>query len=173
MGSRTQNTPKKGHFMDAESVWKFLKIYNLTTTDDILMKLATVMYLHKFILLKKKVGRNLKGVRGRKGKASQNDPQNEFFGSVWLFLKTTIKSEYMGRIILNCINDQNLKQIWQHLGDAWPKTTQKQSKMIVSAGTKTFESLKTRELQILCKWNLPDICTTWTLFIYQKLKVLI
>ena len=39
--------PQEGHFMDAESVRKILKIYNFTTTNAILMKLTKVMYLHK------------------------------------------------------------------------------------------------------------------------------
>ena len=39
-GVRTQQPPKKGYFMDAESVRKTLKTYNLTTTYAILMKLG-------------------------------------------------------------------------------------------------------------------------------------
>ena len=35
------------HFIDAESVRKTLKIHNLTTTNAILIKLTTIMYLHK------------------------------------------------------------------------------------------------------------------------------
>ena len=46
-GGRPPIPPKKGHFMDAESVQKTLKIYNLTTTYGILVKLTTIMYLHK------------------------------------------------------------------------------------------------------------------------------
>ena len=46
-GVRAQKPPKKGHFMDAASVWKTLKILNLTTTNAILMKLITVIYLHE------------------------------------------------------------------------------------------------------------------------------
>ena len=33
--------------MDAASPQKHLKIYNLTTTNTTLMKLTTIMYLHK------------------------------------------------------------------------------------------------------------------------------
>ena len=45
-GVRTQKAPKKGHSTDAESVWKTLKIYNLTTADAILMKLTRIIYLY-------------------------------------------------------------------------------------------------------------------------------
>ena len=38
---------KRGHFMDAASPRKHLKIYNLTTTNAALMKLTIFMYLHK------------------------------------------------------------------------------------------------------------------------------
>ena len=39
--------PKRGHFMDAALPRKHLKIYNLKTTSVALMKLTTIMYLHK------------------------------------------------------------------------------------------------------------------------------
>ena len=39
-GVRTQKLPKKGHFVDAESVPKTLKNFNFTTTNTILMKLT-------------------------------------------------------------------------------------------------------------------------------------
>ena len=45
-GVRTQKPPNKGHSMDAESVRKTLKAFNLTTTNAILMKLTAIMYLH-------------------------------------------------------------------------------------------------------------------------------
>ena len=41
---RAQKPPKKGYFVDAESVRKTLEIFNLTTTNVILMKLITIMY---------------------------------------------------------------------------------------------------------------------------------
>ena len=37
---RTQKLPKKGHFVDAESVRKTLKNFNLATTNTVLMKLT-------------------------------------------------------------------------------------------------------------------------------------
>ena len=46
-GERAQKTPKRGHFMDVALPRKHLKIYNWTTTNAALMKLTTVMYLHK------------------------------------------------------------------------------------------------------------------------------
>ena len=43
-GITAQETPKKGHLMDAESIQKILKIFNFTTTYAKLMKFTTNMY---------------------------------------------------------------------------------------------------------------------------------
>ena len=43
-GIRAQKPPKKGYFVDAESVRKTLEIFNLTTTNAIMMKLTAIMY---------------------------------------------------------------------------------------------------------------------------------
>ena len=49
-GIRAQNLPKKGHFMDAESVQKTLKIYNLTIKNAMLIKLTTLcIFMRPFI----------------------------------------------------------------------------------------------------------------------------
>ena len=48
-GVKTQKTSNKGYFLDAESVRKTLEIFNLTTTNAILMKLTTIMYLHESV----------------------------------------------------------------------------------------------------------------------------
>ena len=48
-GIMTQKPSREGHFMDAESVRKTLKTFNLTTTNDILMKLTTIMYLYESV----------------------------------------------------------------------------------------------------------------------------
>ena len=45
-----------GHFMDAELLRKTLKIFNLTTTNAILMKLSTIMHLNKIFKLAKSWG---------------------------------------------------------------------------------------------------------------------
>ena len=50
-GERAQKPPKRGHFMDAASPQKHLKIYNLTTANATLMKLIIIMYLHKMFNL--------------------------------------------------------------------------------------------------------------------------
>ena len=50
-GERAQKLPKGGHFMDAASPRKHLKIYNLTTAYATLMKLTTIMYLNKMFNL--------------------------------------------------------------------------------------------------------------------------
>ena len=41
-GVRAQKLPKKGYFVDAESVRKTLKNFNLATKYTILMKLSTI-----------------------------------------------------------------------------------------------------------------------------------
>ena len=41
-GIRAPKIPKKGHFVDAESVRKSLKNFNLATTNAIQMKLTTI-----------------------------------------------------------------------------------------------------------------------------------
>ena len=56
---RAQKPPKKGHFMDAESVRKTLKTFNLTTSNAIMMKLITIMYLHKSVNRKLNFWRNV------------------------------------------------------------------------------------------------------------------
>ena len=55
-GERAQKPPKWGHFMDAASPQQHFKIYNLTTTNAILMKLTTIMYLRKKFNLAKDWG---------------------------------------------------------------------------------------------------------------------
>ena len=45
--------PKKDHLMDAKLVQNTLKIYNLTATNAILMKLSTIRYLHETFNLAK------------------------------------------------------------------------------------------------------------------------
>ena len=46
-GSKSPKHPKRGHFMDAQSIQKTLNIFNCTTTYAILMKVTTNMYLIK------------------------------------------------------------------------------------------------------------------------------
>ena len=50
-GEKAQKPPKGGHFMDAASQRKHLKIYNLTTANATLMKHTTIMYLHNMFNL--------------------------------------------------------------------------------------------------------------------------
>ena len=56
-GVRAQKPFKKGYSGDAESVRITLETFNLTTTNAILMKLTTIMYLHESL--------NGKAVRAR------------------------------------------------------------------------------------------------------------
>ena len=50
-GEKAQKPPKRGHFMDAASPQKHLKIYNLTTTNATLMKITIIMCLYKMFNL--------------------------------------------------------------------------------------------------------------------------
>ena len=72
-GIRAQKPPKKGYFVDAESVRKTLEIFNLTTANAILIKLTTIMYLHENV--------NRKALRVR----------NSFFGLITLLVKLLCK----------------------------------------------------------------------------------
>ena len=45
----TQKPSKKGHFIEAESTPKTLKTFNLTTTNAILIKFTTIMYLYESV----------------------------------------------------------------------------------------------------------------------------
>ena len=47
--------------MDAQLVWKTLKNFNLTTTNAILMKHTTIMYLHESVNWKPLRARNSAG----------------------------------------------------------------------------------------------------------------
>ena len=49
----TQKPRNKRHFMHTELVRKNLKIFNLTTTNAILMKLSKIMYLYEIFNLTK------------------------------------------------------------------------------------------------------------------------
>ena len=48
-GVRAQTPLKKGYFKDVESVRKTLDIFNLTITNPMLVKLITMMHLHKSV----------------------------------------------------------------------------------------------------------------------------
>ena len=50
-GERVQKPPKRGHFMDAASSQKHLKIYNFGTTNAIKVKLTTTTYLQEIFYL--------------------------------------------------------------------------------------------------------------------------
>ena len=48
-GARAPKPRKNGYFVDADSVRKTLEIFNSTTTNAILIKLTTIMYLHESV----------------------------------------------------------------------------------------------------------------------------
>ena len=88
-GEMAQKPPRRGHFMDAASPRKHLKIYNLTATNATLIKLTIIMYLHKIFNFAKDWG--VTHVR-RKPKTSENEPENRFFGSCSGAFKNKIKT---------------------------------------------------------------------------------
>ena len=57
LGRKGPNPPKKSNFMNAESTRK-TKIFNLTVTNAILMKLTMIMYLHESVNRKPLRARN-------------------------------------------------------------------------------------------------------------------
>ena len=58
VGVRAQKPSKKSHFMDAESIRKTLKTFDSTTTNAILMKLTTIIYLQMSVNRKPLRARN-------------------------------------------------------------------------------------------------------------------
>ena len=56
-------------------------------------------------------------------------------------------------IILHCITGQNFERIWPCLGELWPKNTQNQPKIILSAAMKTFNIWKLGNYRSDIKWN--------------------
>ena len=107
-GVRTKKPPKKGCFTDDESVLKTLKIYNLTITNAILIKLTTIMHLHETV--------NKKRLRAR----------NSVF---WLnfkeFLDYLKKKSQMLCITSHCFNGKIFVQIGLDVGGHSMKNHQK------------------------------------------------
>ena len=68
--------------MDAASPQKHLKDYNFGTTNDMMIELTTIMYHHKTFNLGEDWSVTRGGVRERNGKTSQNEPENQLFGSI-------------------------------------------------------------------------------------------
>ena len=109
---RAQKPHKKGHLMDAESVRKTLKTFN-SISNAIMMKLTTIMYLHKRL--------------NRKPLRTKNSILGVMSSNFWNKWKTTA---YVC-ITLRYITGKVFVQI------PW-KATQNRSKMIA---TQTFEGL--------------------------------
>ena len=111
--SKGPKTSQKGHLMDAESVRKTLKTFNLTISNTILTKLTMIMYLHKRL--------------NRKSLRNKNSILGVMSTNFWYKLKI---AAYVC-ITLRCITGKVFVQI------PW-KATQNRSKMIA---TQTFEGL--------------------------------
>ena len=56
VGVTAQNSFRKCHFMDAESVHKILTIFNLATTSAIMVRLTLIVYLLEIFNLTKHLG---------------------------------------------------------------------------------------------------------------------
>ena len=76
--------------MDAALTQKHLKIYNLTKTNATLMKLTTIIYLHKAFNLAKDWGVTQKVLKDI-NQTSKNEPENWFLGSISGVFKNKIK----------------------------------------------------------------------------------
>ena len=61
MGPYLEEKAPENHLMNAELVRKVLKDFKLTTTNAILIKLTTIMYLHEIFNLTKRIGAQLVG----------------------------------------------------------------------------------------------------------------
>ena len=57
-GVKAQKPSKKDYFLDAELLRKILEIFIVTTTNGILMKLTTIMYVHESVNRKALRARN-------------------------------------------------------------------------------------------------------------------
>ena len=70
---------------------------------------------------------------------------------------------------MHCITGQIFKQIWPRFSGLRPKPDQKQPKIVLYAGMKTFEISKLENYKN--KWNLAQICIIWTPLIHQNMRV--
>ena len=84
--------PKRGHFMDAASPLKHLRIYNLTTANATLMKLITIMYLHKVFYLAEDWGVTHRAQKGVNQKPLKMSQKIGFLAQFQVFLKNKIKT---------------------------------------------------------------------------------
>ena len=105
--------------MDVELVRKTLKFFNLTTTKGILVKLITIMYLHKLFNL----ANNLKRARGRKRKISKNEPENQLLGLISANFQTALR---ILTNVISCIEFlvkycYKLDNTWEVLNEKPPK----------------------------------------------------
>ena len=104
-----QKPPKKGYFVDAESVRRTLEIFNLTTTKAILMKLTTIMSLHESV--------NWKALRAR-------------YSFFWLNLIASLWSFFINWTTFGGVFHEKppkvgskwlvqLGPFWAHIGSFW------------------------------------------------------
>ena len=128
--------------MDAALPRKHLKIYKLTTTNAITMKLITIVYLHKTFHLKIKLERHPKGVRGRARKTSEKKPKIQIFGLISWNFQDSIKNRNIYHA-LPCT--ASLVKIFYKSDMTWgcdlQKTTQKQPKILLFAATRNLENI--------------------------------
>ena len=96
-GEMAEKPPKRAHFMAAASPRNNLKIYNFGTTNAIVMKLITKMYLHKNFCFTKN-----QGVSHRASESVAKKPlkKSQKIGFLAVFLKifTTIYKRVLNMI---------------------------------------------------------------------------
>lgn len=89
------NSPENGSSIVVDLVGKTLKIFDLTTTNVIMMKLTSGMCLHKISHLVQKCGHNSKGVRGHRQKTFYKELENQFFWLNFFTFSGEIENHHM------------------------------------------------------------------------------
>ena len=80
------------------------------------------------------------GVRGRKQKTTQNEPENHFCGPILTITVEQRKNCQISDALLCIASLVKISNRFDHIsGDYVQKTTQKQPKIVLSAGARTFE----------------------------------
>ena len=87
------------------------------------------------------------------------------------FLIVQWKAWHIWCITFHWITGEYFKQIWPNFGELWTKSHPKPAWNHTFWCFESIWNLKTLELQVKRKWNLAQICTTWTPFVSQKMRV--
>ena len=92
-----------------------------------------------------------------------------FWANFFEFSTLYQKPYYVWCKILACITVPNLKRIWLHLGELWPKNHPKAHKAGTFCWSENIWILITWQPQIVYSWNLPHLCISMRPFIWHKI----